>query len=276
MLRILKAASRHVRSCGKATAADVFIAHPDSGASNHMTHRRELFDSALFETFKKPIPISLGDDSEIFATGKGTLHFVFNVNGKRNEGRFDNVLYVPELKVTLLSVGQSARLPHCKVVFNNNVCEYIDKNSDEVIVRAFASDDTDLYTLDAVPVVQKVAANLVSTPSHSIDVNILHRHLGHLGFDNCHLMVDRRMVDGVNKVVGKEEFCEGCAYGWSKRKHHPPTGTVTRWWLERVHVDLCGPLPNSLGGNCYFLLIIDEHTHYLWVEIVSKKSELFT
>ena len=275
MLRVLKVTSHCACSCGKTTAANIFIAHPDSGVSNHMMYRRELFDAALFETFKKPIPISLGDDSEIFATGKGTLHFIFNIDGKQKEGHFNNILYIPELKVTLLSVGQSARLPHCKVVFDNNVCKYIDKNSNEVITRVFATDNADLYTLDMVLVVQKVATNLISTPSHSININILHRHLGHLGFDNCHLMVNHGMVDGVNKIVGKEEFCEGCTYGWSKRKHHPPTGTITKRQLERVHVNLCGPLPNSLGSNRYFLLIIDEHTHYLWVKIISKKSESF-
>jgi hypothetical protein len=35
-------------------------------------------------------------------------------------------------------------------------------------------------------------------------------------------------------------------------------------------------LPNSLGSNCYFLLIINEHTHHLWVEIMSKKSQSFS
>jgi hypothetical protein len=145
------------------------------------------------------------------------------------------------------------------------VTKYVDKNTNEVIARAFASGNADLYTLDTILVLQKVAANLVSNPSHSIDVNILHRHLGHLGIDNCHLMVNQKMVDGVNWIVGKEEFCEGCAYGQSKRKHHPSTGTGTKQRLERVHIDLCGPLPNSLGSNCYFLLIINEHTHHLWV-----------
>ena len=50
-------------------------------------------------------------------------------------------------------------------VFDNNVCEYIDKNTNEVIARAFATDDTDLYTLDATPIMQKVKANLTSSPS---------------------------------------------------------------------------------------------------------------
>jgi hypothetical protein len=88
-------------------------------------------------------------------------------------------------------------------------------------------------------------------------------------------MVNHQMVDGVDKVIGKEQFCKGCAYGCSKQKHHPSTGTVTRCQLERVHINLCGPLPSSLSGNLYFLLIINEHTHYHWVEFISKKSDAF-
>ena len=34
-------------------------------------------------------------------------------------------------------------------------------------------------------------------------------------------MVNRRLVNGVDKVVGREVFREGCAYGRSKRKEPP-------------------------------------------------------
>jgi GAG-pre-integrase domain len=192
-----------------------------------MTHRLELFDSTSFKTLSRPIAISLRDNSEIFTTGKGLIHLIFNIEGKKKEGRFEDVLYIPELKVTLLSVRQSTRLPHCKVIFNNNICEYIDKNTNEVITCAYTSNNADLYSLDAILVAQKVAANLTSSSSQSININILHRHLGHLRIDNCHVIVNHCLVDGVDKIVGKE-FCEGCAYGHSKQKHHPSTGTKTK------------------------------------------------
>ena len=231
-----------------------------------MTHRMELFNQNSFKKLLKPIPVSLGDDSKIFVTGKGTICLMFKVDGKEKEGKFKDVLYVPDLKVTLLSVRQSAHLPHCKVVFDDNVCEYIDKTSGKAIARAYASGSADLYTLDATPVEQKVAANLTSSSSRTVDINVLHRHLGHLGNDNCCMLVKHQLVDGVDNVVGKEVFCEGCAYGCSKRKPHLSTGTRTRRQLERIHIDICRPLPISLGGNCYFLLIIDEYMHYHWVE----------
>ena len=165
-MRTLKATIIRMQSYhGKTASDDLFIAHPNSGASNHMTHRMELFDQNSFKKLLKPIPMSLGDDSEIFATGKGTIHLMFKVDGKEKESKFKDVLYVPDLKVRLLSVGQSACLPHCKVVFDNNVCEYIDKTSGKAITRVYTSGSADLYMLDATPVEQKVAANLTSSSS---------------------------------------------------------------------------------------------------------------
>ena len=202
--------------------------HLDSGALNHMTHRMELFDKALFKKLPKLIPVSLGDDSEVFAMGKGTMHLLFNVDGKQKEGKFKDVLYIPDLKVTLLSVRQSVHLPHCKVVFDDDVCEYINKNSRDMITHVHVSGSTNLYILDVTPMKPKVAAKLASSSLWSIDINVLHRHLGHLRTDNCHAMINPQLVDGVGSVVGKEEFCEGCAYGRSKWKPHLSTGTKTK------------------------------------------------
>ncbi len=275
-MRNLKATIDHAHAYrGKTSSNDLFIAHPDSGASNHMTHDKKLFDQSLFKELSKPIPISLGDDSEIFATGKGTIRLMFKIDEKMKEGAFKDVLYIPDLKVTLLSVSQSACLPHCKVVFDRNMCEYVDKNSGKAITRVYSSGGTDLYKLDATPMIHKVAAKLMSPSSQTIDINVLHRRLGHLGIENCHMMVKCQLVDGVDKVVGEEKFCEGCVYSRSKRKPHPSTGTTTKHRLERVHVNICGPLPKLIGGNRYFLLIIDEHTCHHWVEFLLKKSDAF-
>jgi len=214
MLRTLKATVVRAQSyCGKVSGNTLLIVHPDSGALNHMTHKMELFNQNSFKKLSKPIPVSLGDNSKILLTGKGMIRLMFNVDGKKKEGKFKDVLYVPDLKVTLLSIGQSACLPHCKVVFDNNMCKCINKNSEKVIACAYTSSSTELYMLDVTPVTHKVVVKLVSSSSQLIDINILHRHLGHLGTDNCCAMVKCQLVDGIDGIVGKEEFCEGCPYG---------------------------------------------------------------
>jgi transposase InsO family protein len=41
-----------------------------------------------------------------------------------------------------------------------------------------------------------------------------------------------------------------------------------------VHKDLCGPVtPATSGGRRYFLLLIDDLFHYMWVVILSSKGE---
>jgi hypothetical protein len=44
--------------------------------------------------------------------------------------------------------------------------------------------------------------------------------------------------------------------------------------LELVHGDLCGPVtPATLGGRHYFLLLVDDLSHYMWVVVLSNKGE---
>ena len=67
----------------------------DSGASNHMMAKINLFSS--LETGKF-IPIHMGDDSTIISEGQVTVDL--------ENGYFSNVLYVPFLASNLLSVYQ--------------------------------------------------------------------------------------------------------------------------------------------------------------------------
>jgi hypothetical protein len=44
--------------------------------------------------------------------------------------------------------------------------------------------------------------------------------------------------------------------------------------LEFVHGDLCGPVtPATLGGQRYFLLLIDDLSRYMWVVVLGSKGE---
>jgi hypothetical protein len=41
-----------------------------------------------------------------------------------------------------------------------------------------------------------------------------------------------------------------------------------------VHGDLCGPVTSAtLGGRCYFLLLVDDLSRYMWVVVLGRKGE---
>lgn len=79
---------------------DVWIT--DSGASRHITFRREWF-SEFRECHN--IEISLGDNAKCQAKGIGSVRIKKYVNGRWEDGRIDDVLYVPKIRKNLFSVG---------------------------------------------------------------------------------------------------------------------------------------------------------------------------
>ena len=43
--------------------------------------------------------------------------------------------------------------------------------------------------------------------------------------------------------------------------------------MELVHGDLCGPIsPATPGGRCYFLLLVNDTTRYMWVALLTTKD----
>lgn len=46
--------------------------------------------------------------------------------------------------------------------------------------------------------------------------------------------------------------------------------------LELIHGDLCGPIsPPTSTGNKYFLLMVDDHSRYMWLVLLKSKDEAF-
>jgi transposase InsO family protein len=44
--------------------------------------------------------------------------------------------------------------------------------------------------------------------------------------------------------------------------------------LEMLHIDLFGPINyNSIGGNKYGLVIIDDYSHFTWLLFLQEKGE---
>lgn len=43
-----------------------------------------------------------------------------------------------------------------------------------------------------------------------------------------------------------------------------------------MHTDLCGPItPTTPGGNKYYLLVVDDHSRYMWLELLKSKDEAY-
>ena len=90
----------------------------DSGASQHLTYRREWFET--YETIA-PRKVYMGDDHPHEAIGKGTIRVNLYVNGGKIRGVFTDVLHVPNIANNLLSVSKMTSTG-LRVEFGDNTC----------------------------------------------------------------------------------------------------------------------------------------------------------
>ena len=63
----------------------------------------------------------------------------------------------------------------------------------------------------------------------------------------------------------------------SKQTRHPfphQSSFRVKQVLDLIHGDLCGPiLPSTMGGNKYFLLLVDDFSRMMWIYMLASKDE---
>lgn len=104
-----------------------------------------------------------------------------------------------------------------------------------------------------------------------------HGRYGHLNFRALRELGMKGMVDGMPQLDRVDQFCDGCALGKQSRLPFPQVANYRATKpLDLVHADLCGKIkPSTVGGKNYFLLIVDDHTRYMWIELLTTKDEAF-
>jgi hypothetical protein len=83
------------------------------------------------------------------------------------------------------------------------------------------------------------------------------------------------MVHGLPPISHTEQFCDTCVLAKHRHGVFPKQSKYCAdKALELVHGDLCGPIkPATPDGRCYFLLLVDDATRYMWVVLLIAKSE---
>jgi transposase InsO family protein len=102
-----------------------------------------------------------------------------------------------------------------------------------------------------------------------------HKRLGHANFGSLEKMGRLEMVRGLPPISHAEQFCDTCVLVKHRRRVFPKQSKYhADKALELVHGDLCGLIkPATPGEQRYFLLLVDDVTRYMWVVLLTAKSE---
>lgn len=75
----------------------------DSGASDHMSNRREWFK--VLRMLSVPIPVRIGDGKFIYAYGRGEIDILVFDGERWNNKRLLDVLFIPDIQLQLISLS---------------------------------------------------------------------------------------------------------------------------------------------------------------------------
>jgi hypothetical protein len=100
-----------------------------------------------------------------------------------------------------------------------------------------------------------------------------HRRLGHPGPDALSSLSRSSFIQCTSK---KHDFCHACQLGKHTRLPFCSSLYRAEHPFDLIHLDLWTSLVVSVSGSKYYLVILDDFTHYLWTFPLKLKSNTFT
>ena len=284
-------------SAGKVLASIQEVPHGDSfriigdtGCTHHL-----IRDRNLIANFKSMDPIQFrlaGTDKVIFATGKGDVYLLLHNGSKKSPITLKDVYYVENLEWNLFSISQSTEYGY-KYVFEKSKATIQDNNS--VIIGTFYRADNSFWLDCSVnkklyqsqqSASGKKALNISNdsdvqnveletepeAPTHDKNDFDWHKRFAHLGITSMKKLPE--LVDGYTPKRQHDdcELCKTSNISRSPFNHQSPRTTVPG---ERIHLDVCGPLPTTLGGRRYFCMFVDDASRFKLAVPLYVKSDTF-
>jgi hypothetical protein len=236
----------------------------DTGATHHTCHDLSWFTSY----YKiKSISVTLPNKSIVEACYKGNVQLSDSLH-------IQNVLYLPQFAVNLISVSKLCKEQGCILNFEANQCIIQDKRAMKKI--GLAEEVDGLYYLKAMKETQRVAKISSIFALHNKDSSLVpsgvlwHLRLGHVSHDRMQCMNKLYSYISVSSHVA----CDVCQLSRQKKLPFSISQNNAQNMFDLIHVDIWGPFSTEcIHGFRYFLTILDDYSRHVWVVMMKSKSE---
>lgn len=99
----------------------------------------------------------------------------------------------------------------------------------------------------------------------------------HINFYSLKEMLSKHLMEGFPQINIHDHLYYNCV---AMKQHWTPFPQASSFRafepLELIYANICGPItPPTLGGSRYFLLIIDNYSHLMWVAMLKQNSNAF-
>ena len=243
----------------------------DSGATDHIVNREDFFSSSSVLSPSMRISVAKTGQS-ITAIKRGTIQVVTNLG---IPGTLEDVLYAPDAAFNLLSVRRIQE-KGMRIIFDTEGVT-VENGKKEIILKGKPLKG--LYG-----VVFTLNRNLVNRSHINMtkinNFKLWHERLGHISNTKFNKIKHQKLFEDVldlDDIKPTNEICEACIYG--KQARLPFNKFKNKTHVKRplfiIHTDVCGPItPPTVNNKNYFVIFIDEFTHYTATYLLTYKSEV--
>ena len=226
-------------------------------ATSHITNRRDAFLShqPTHDTLIEGVGSSIAR-----AEGKGTIELESQCGGKEYVLRLQDVLYVPNNKYNIFSLGRCTAVGG--QIFAKDGTLSLISNSGKCVAQGTKTENN-LYKMRFT----------IRKPTASWET--WHKRYGHIGYADLQKLLDNRLVEGFAvDIPTTKPACIACAEGKQSENTFSAFPNCKTTVGELTHIDLRGKYGvTSVNGHQYYISFIDEWTRYITVEFLQSKSQ---
>ena len=170
------------------------------------------------------------------------------------------------LKHSLVSVSQICDRGN-DVIFKKHGCEIRRANSGRLVAVGTRTSGN-MYTLAE-------TSNGSCLLGKEDEDWLWHKRLGHINFENLVKICSKEAIRDIPSIKKPpNSMCSSCQKGKLTRSTFKTKEYYFGKPLELVHTNVCGPMrKQSLNGDKYFMLCIDNYSRMKWILFLKHKSE---
>jgi hypothetical protein len=187
-----------------------------------------------------------------------------------------NILLAPDMVQSLLSIHRFTTDNWCSMEFDPFGLSEKDLTTKNVIVRLNSTAPLYMMRLpESLTPSSRAVAALVAVPHAltAIALTTWHRRLGHPGPDALSSLSRSSLIQCTSK---KHDFYHACQLGKHTRLPFCSSSHRAEHSFDLIHLDpWTSPIVSVLGSK-YYLVILDDFTHYIWTFPLKLKSDTFT
>ncbi|KAL5816849.1 hypothetical protein ACOSQ3_025227 [Xanthoceras sorbifolium] len=184
-----------------------------------------------------------------------------------------NVYHIPKLTMNIVLVSQLCDYGY-SMSFTSTSCHVQDLQSKKLI--GIGRRNGGLYVLDELklPLFATPSVNLSSfrlCPSSS-SFYLWHSRFGHVSASRLRFLASTETLG--NLQTHDISDCSGCKFAKFSALPFNRSNSCSLAPFDSIHSDVWGPSPiTTKGGSRYYVLFIDDYTHFYWVYLMKHNSD---